>query len=159
MMLSVATLAVAMLAGCGDKEIKEIKTVKNGVLEIDKSRTVEQALSSNLDDLRWEKFVNKRNQSAVKASGIWKGDELSFQKEYSNRYGRWLGKFIVVKPGKKVDVYFVINLDGSFAFATGEISSDATDLGFTEVIDGAQAKITPEDLKTLKGGFLGVLYH
>ena len=153
MMLSVAALAVAMLAGCGDKDIK---TVKNGVLGIDKSRTVEQALSANLEDLKWEKFVNKRNQGVVKASGIWKGDELSFQKEYS--YNRWKRTFTIVKPGKKVDVYFVINRDGSFAFATGEISGDAKNLGFFEEKDG-QDKVTPDDLGTLRGGFLGVLYN
>ena len=136
----------------------EVMTVKRGVLGIDASRTVADALSSNLDDLKWEYYLNKRNQGVVKATGIWKGDTLSFEKEYS--YNRWMRTFTVVKPGKKVDVYFVLNRDGSFAFATGEISSNAKDLGFlTEPDDGLVDKVTPEDLKTLKGGFLAVLYH
>jgi len=142
-MLITAAAMVLMLAGCGDKDIK---TVKNGVLGIDKSRTVEQALSANLEDLKWEKFVNKKNQTMVKVSGVWKSDGLAFD-----------GGFTIVKPGKQVEAYFIINRDGSFSFADGKVTSATNDLGYVGF--GGKNIVEPYNLRNLEGGFLGVLYH
>ncbi|MBP5530929.1 MAG: hypothetical protein J6Y54_02720 [Lentisphaeria bacterium] len=126
----------------------ELMAVKNGTLGIDKSRTVEQALSANLKDLKWETFVNKRNQIVVKASGVWKNSGLSFNRDFSD--------FTIVKPGKQVEAYFIINRDGSFSFDEGKVISNSKDLG----PDGwRQNVVTPDDLKKLRGGFLSVLYH
>lgn len=141
-----AAAAVVLLAGC---ESKEVKTVKNGVLGIDKSRTVEQALAAKLDDLKWEKFVNDKNQTVVKASGVWKDENtISF-----NNPKNFYRTFTIVKPGKKVEVYFVMNHDGTFAFLGGKFFGDAKDLG-----DGYDSEVWHYKLENLRGGFLGVLY-
>ena len=155
----VVAVAVVLLAGCGDKEIK---TVKNGVLGIDKSRTVEQALSAKLKDLKWEKFVNDKNQTIVKASGVWTKPTVSYNSTISysvlytktNTVGTEYYKIVVVKPGNKVEVCFVINPDGTFTFNSGKVYSDSADLGFK----CHKKSVDDSDLKDLRGGFLGVLY-
>ena len=132
---SMFAAAAVLLAGC---EAKEVKTVKSGVLGIDKSRTVEQAFSAKLGDLKWKKFVNDKNQTIVKASGVWKDKNTISWRPYGEEE-------IIVAPGFFVEVCFVMNRDGTFTFESGKFFKETT------VVKSA-------DLGKLRGGFLGVLY-
>ena len=130
-----AAAAVVLLAGC---EAKEVKAVKGGVLGIDKSRTVEQVLSAKLGDLKWKKIVNDKNQTIVKASGVWKDKNTISYKPYGV-------ETTIVAPGFFVEVCFCMNVDGTFQFQSGKFFREGT-------------VVTSEDLYRLRGGFLGVLY-
>lgn len=72
MLLAMFAVA-AMLAGCGDSQVD---SVKNGILEFDKSRTIEQAFSSKMDDLKWRKFTSDKNITVVEVVGTWTDDEM-----------------------------------------------------------------------------------
>jgi len=149
-MMIFTVAAAILLAGC---EAKEVKLVKNGVLAIDKSRTVEQALSAKLDDLNWEKFVNEQKKTIVKATGIWTNkNTISYYRPTS--VGGPAFEYVIVRPGTNVEVCFVINLDGTFAFHSGKFSGGGK-LGYDDY--GAES-VKDTDLYRLSGGFLGVLY-
>ena len=140
--------------------------VKNGILEFDTSRTVGEALTANLDDLKWEVFVNRRSQIVVKASGVWKNGGLSFNGHNSGWSNSVLPRpFTVVKPGNRVEAYFIINRNGSFSFGDGKIISATKDLGydynFGDGPEWSHDVVTAEllEINRLKGGFLSVLYN
>ena len=145
-----------------------LMVVKNGILKFDNSRTVGEALTANLDDLKWEVFVNRRNQIVVKAAGVWKSGGLSFS-ESTNGVGYHEIPFTVVKPGNQVEAYFIINRNGSFSFGYGKIISSTKDLGVNrrkmfgddKFSEGDRDVVTSDELekRRLKGGFLSVLYN
>lgn len=73
LILLVGAVTVAtVLTGCGDSQLE---AVKNGYLGIDNSRTIEQAFSANLKNIRWRKFTTENNQTIVEAVGVWKSKE------------------------------------------------------------------------------------
>lgn len=118
-----AAAAVVLLAGCGSKEVK---TVKNGVLGIDKSRTVEQMLSAKLADLQWKSFSSTDNRRVVEVSGIWKDNKYrEMAKDVKKGSLQWaLYSEIHLAPfdGDKVTLQFVMHVDGrQFNFAYAEI--------------------------------------
>ena len=131
----------------------DIAKVKRGVLKFDKSRTVNEALSTNLKNLKWTKYTNKKKQTVVKATGIWKSDARYFHPG--------LLPFFIVRSGNRVEAYFIMNKDGVFSFASGfsfaggKVTSTSNDLCF-----GKDDTVTSEllDFMELEGGFLGVLY-
>ena len=89
----------------------EIRLVKNGVLGIDKTRTVEQMLSAKLNNLRWKSFSSSDNRRVVEVNGIW-----------AWKYEKY--KMVEWFPcdGDKVKLQFVIHVDGrNFNFAYGDI--------------------------------------
>lgn len=141
---AVTAAAIILLAGC---EAKEVKTVRSGVLGIDKSRTVEQALAAKLDDMKWTK-INENNHIIVKVTGKWKDKNTVYYMVNGIKY-------FIVKPGSNVEVCFAMNPDGTFSFNSGKFSRAEGDLGL-EVIGRREVK--HDDLDKLRGGFLGVLY-
>jgi len=144
-LLAMFAAAAVLLAGC---EAKEVKTVKNGVLGIDKSRTVEQALAAKLDDMKWKK-INEKNRTIVKVTGKWKDKKNAVYYMVNGI------KYFIVRPGSNVEVCFAMNPDGTFSFNSGKFSRAEGGLGL-EVIGGSEVK--HDDLNNLRGGFLGVLY-
>ena len=128
----------------------DIAKVKRGIYNFDRSRTVEEAFSANLRDLKWTTYTSKKKQTVVKAVGIWKSDMRYFSPG--------IIPFVIVRPGNRVEVYFVMNRDGSFSFHSGKVISASKDLGFGGDSDDT---VTSGQLKfmKLKDGFLGVMYH
>jgi len=53
--------------------------VKKSVFNIDRSRTVQEALSAQMTNLKWRHFQNKRNQTVVEVVGTWKHDKYKGQ--------------------------------------------------------------------------------
>ena len=121
-MLFTSIAVAAMLAGCSDSQVN---SVKKGILEIDKSRSIEQAFSVNMENMEWEKFTSDDNITFVKFVGVWKKAET-----YSGRFN--------VFPGDKVMIQFIINADDTFRFSYGEIQ-DA---------NGITSQYTPHNMMT-----------
>ena len=123
-MVIFAVAAAILLAGC---EAKEVKLVKNGVLDRDKTRTVEQMLSAKLDNLRWKTFLSNGNRRVVEVSGTWKDKQYRemAQNVKKDSFEYFLvSEMIPLWPfdGDKVTLQFVIHADGKrFDFAYAEI--------------------------------------
>lgn len=143
MMLSLGMLCcVLLLAGCADS--KKISMVKNGILELDKSRTVKQAFQSKLSSMKWRVFHTQNNKTVVEVSGVWKSDkhreglekakadlkdpnemkkldpfEQSMLKASVERAEKLA--FSIPYAGDQVLVQFIINADDTFIFVYGEL--------------------------------------
>ena len=128
--------------------------MKKGYFPFDRSRTVEEALSSNIDKLKWSKYTSKKNRTIVKADGVWKGKPVF--------YRTGILTYAIVRPGNKVEVFFVVNRDGSFSFYSGKVTSNSKNLGFLEDENTGETDVVKSrELKTMgvKNGFLGVMYR
>ena len=84
--------------------------VKKSVFNIDRSRTVQEALSAQMTNLKWRHFQNKRNQTVVEVVGTWKQDKHK-------------GQLLVPQKGDEVMVQFIILRSGysHVKFHYGEI--------------------------------------
>lgn len=84
--------------------------VKKSVFNIDRSRTVQEALSAQMTNLKWRHFQNKRNQTVVEVVGTWKHD-------------KYKGQLLSPQKGDEVMVQFIILRSGYYhvKFHYGEI--------------------------------------
>ena len=84
--------------------------VKKSVFNIDRSRTVQEALSAQMTNLKWRNFQNKRNQTVVEVVGTWKHD-------------KYKGQLLSPQKGDEVMVQFIILRSGYYhvKFHYGEI--------------------------------------
>ena len=116
----------------------EIVTVKNGVLNTDKTRTVEQMLSAKLDNLQWKCFVSTENRRVVEVSGVWKDKQYREMAQNVTKGSlEWAlsGGLIPLFPfdGDKMTLQFVIHADGRrFGFAYAEIRDSNDKIKETE---------------------------
>lgn len=143
MMLFVASLAIFFMCGCADSDIQG---VKNGVLSLDNTRTVEAALNAVMKDVKWRKFVSDSNSTVVEVTGVWKDD--IYAKVYKHTLKKMkaidpnfdesdlsatLSGIMIFKlfpfPGDKVLLQFALSADGkSFQFAYGEMKDKYIEL-------------------------------
>ena len=100
---AVAVGTVFMVTGCGDSTIS---MVKDGVLELDKTRTIGTVLTLKSSSVKWEKYV-KDGQTIVHASCVWKDPAFV---DIAKRYPFTAAGLPL--PEESVDVYFVIDADG-----------------------------------------------
>ena len=128
----------------------DIAKVKRGIYKFDRSRTVGEAFSANLKDLKWTKYTDKKKHTVVKAAGTWKSDMLYFSPG--------IIPFVIVRPGNRVEAYFVMTRNGGFRFSGGKVISDSKDLGFGGASDDTVTSKMLDFMK-LENGFLGVLYN
>lgn len=138
-----AAAAAILLAGCGatndaDEIISNVKQYK--MPGGDSKRTFGQALSSNLNDLRWKCFL-EGDRYFVMVSGQWARDTL-IDDEHN----------IIVSPGDDVTA----NLEYRDFF--GLFCDVKFHWGYTSSIGYVGRLFPPKDVK-FKGGFLGVLCH
>jgi len=118
-MVIFAVTAVVLLAGC---EAKEVRLVKNGVMNRDKTRTVEQMLSAKLDNLRWKSFLSAGNRRVVEVSGTWKDKQYREMAQDFKEGSIEVIFALLPFDGDKMTLQFVIHADGKrFDFAYGEI--------------------------------------
>ena len=134
-LLAVMVLA-GLLTGCGDSDIDG---VKNGILDFDTSRTVEEVFSAKLDDIEWTKFTSDNNKTVVEVTGYWVNDknfkaleeaekklaevEASGNEALSLILRNTIAStmFALPMPGDQVLVQFVVNKDDTFEFQYGEL--------------------------------------
>lgn len=137
MMLFAAVFAAFIMCGCADSDIEG---VKNGVLSLDNTRTVEDAVDAVMKNVKWRKFVSDSNSTIVEVTGVWTDD--IYEKTYEHMlkkakaidpnfdesgFTAVLSGLPVFKlfpfPGDKVLLQFAIAADGeSFQFSYGEIT-------------------------------------
>ena len=111
MAAAVAVGTVFMVTGCGDSTIS---MVKEGTLELDKTRTIGNVLTLKSSSVKWEKYV-KDGQTIVHASCVWKDPAfVEMAKQYP-----FIASSLPL-PEESVDVYFVIDADGK-SFELGYI--------------------------------------
>ena len=70
-MLFAAVFAAFIMCGCADSDIEG---VKNGVLSLDNTRTVEDAVDAVMKNVKWRKFVSDSNSTIVEVTGVWTDD-------------------------------------------------------------------------------------
>ena len=149
----------AMLTGCGEdkaaEEAKEaaekvdpnIEAVKNAVFEkFDKSRTLGEALTANLENLQWKSYKNEASQQIVEVTGTWKSGSLS--RKRSAVYGNL--QLYYVNAGNKVLARFTVNKDQSVELVFGKVESDKIDLGY--INDQFPDELTMTDIITFPEG-------
>lgn len=123
MMAAALMCGAGFLVGCAD----DVDLVKDGVWDGDETRTVEQMLSSKLDDLQWKSFESKDNRRIVEVTGVWKDKTF---REAAKGGGldvaiAMMGGLFDVLPldGDKLTLQFAIHADGEhFKFVYGEIT-------------------------------------
>ena len=159
LMLAAAVAAGTMIAtvGCGDSQIK---LVKNGILELDKSRSIQTALDARCSSVKWEKYKNNNGQTLVHAEGVWKDTQFKTILEknpnlrqarsmlinaYASQGGKYQDPYLF--PGDKVNIYFIINVDNK-TFEVGRI----------EILDEkGQPKWAPQNMKDVSD-MLQIIY-
>ena len=110
LMVSVAAVAAAVLAGCGDKDID---LVKKGVFPDDPARTVEQRISAIHKELKWTSYTTENNYKVVEATAV-----VSLSRSQRNKCN-YSGTYKEDYPhdGDIYSAKFVINSDHkSFVF-------------------------------------------
>lgn len=101
--------------------------VKNGVFLFDQSRTIEEAFSAQLDNIRWRKFRTKENRIIVEVIGTWNNDTYGEDKVKRNFASTLAGiDFIWAlypKKGEEIMAQFAINRSSvsPFSLYRGEI--------------------------------------
>lgn len=161
-MLFAVIAIIFFVAGCGDTNVA---MVKDGILTIDKSRTVEQLLQARLNDLSWTSFQTDDKKTVVEVTGTWK--DATFQKtlEQAKKSNEPMAQALLVMlkllpmPGDRVLIQFVINADGeTFEFQHGRICDSKGTLkefsGYkadsqSAFSDGKFMNFFTEDLKNL----------
>ena len=73
--------------------------VKKSVFNIDRSRTVQEALSAQMTNLKWRHFQNKRNQTVVEVVGTWKHDKYKGQLLSPQKGDEVMVQFIILRSG------------------------------------------------------------
>ena len=143
----------------------EIEMVKNGVFLFDQSRTVEEAFSAQLDNIRWRKFRTKENRIIVEVIGTWNNDTYGEDKVKRNFASTLAGiDFIWAffpKKGEEIMAQFVINRtsESPFSLYRGEIR-DRT--GKIKIVNMGGTKCPAiadsSELYLKKKGFLELMY-
>ena len=143
----------------------EIEMVKNGVFLFDQSRTIEEAFSAQLDNIRWRKFRTKENRIIVEVIGTWNNDTYGEDKVKRNFVSTLAGiDFIWAlypKKGEEIMAQFAINRSSvsPFSLYRGEIR-DKT--GKIKVVDLGVIKYPAiadsSELYLTKKGFLELMY-
>jgi uncharacterized lipoprotein YehR (DUF1307 family) len=134
-----AALVALFVAGCGDTNVD---LVKNGILEIDETRTVEQLLGAKLNNMKWKSFKGDDNRTIVEVTGIWKDPAFRTQIEELQEAAKKFGSnnnadilsasvaigALQLAPMLPLDgedmllIQFIIHADGEkFEFGYGEI--------------------------------------
>ena len=139
--------------------------VKNGVFLFDQSRTIEEAFSAQLDNIRWRKFRTKENRIIVEVIGTWNNDTYGEDKVKRNFASTLAGiDFIWAlypKKGEEIMAQFAINRSSvsPFSLYRGEIR-DKT--GKIKVVDLGVIKYPAiadsSELYLTKKGFLELMY-
>ena len=154
---AVAAGTLFTVTGCGDSQIK---LVKNGTLELDKSRSIQTALDARCSSVKWEKYKNNNGQTLVHAEGVWKDTQIKTILEKSpnlrqarsvltNAFASQGAKYQdpYLLPGDKVNIYFVINVDNK-TFEVGRV----------EILDEkGQPKWAPQNMKEVSD-MLQIIY-
>ena len=131
MAAAVAAGTLFAVTGCGDSQIKQ---VKNGSLDLDKSRSVDTALNSKCSSVKWKKYKNNAGQTVILAEAVWKDPQLknALESDQALKNDYLLEKRILgakfqdpfIFPGDKVNVYFIIKTDNAFEVANIEVFND-----------------------------------
>ncbi|NMD88615.1 sel1 repeat family protein [Victivallis vadensis] len=139
----------------------EIEMVKNGVFLFDQSRTVEEAFSAQLDNIRWRKFRAKGNRTIVEVIGTWNNDTYGEDKVKRNFASILAGiDFIWAfypKKGEEIMAQFAINRtsESPFSLYRGEIR-DRT--GKIKIVNKCPAIADSSEQYLKKRGFLELMY-
>ena len=143
----------------------EIELVKNGIFLFDESRTVEEAFSAQLDNIRWRKFRSQGNRIIVEVIGTWNNDTYGEDKVKRNFASTLAGiDFIWAfypKKGEEIMVQFAINRssESSFSLYRGEIRDR---IGKIKIVNIGGIKYPAiadsSELYLKKQGFLELMY-
>ncbi len=104
-----------------------IETVKNTVFQLDDTRTLEEALASQMSNIRWRVFQSKENRTIVEVVGIWKSEKFKPSNDAPQNllvFALTTGaqQILQICPQKDEEVMaqFVITKDGNVRFHFGE---------------------------------------
>ena len=99
-----------------------IEIVKNYVLLMDQSRTIEAAFSAQLDNMRWRKFADEDNHIIVEVVGIWNNDSLNYERLQQSGLIFGMPNALFPQRGDEVMAQFTVNPGfPSVSFFKGEI--------------------------------------
>ena len=107
-LLAGVVIIVAIMTGCGDKDID---LVKKGVFPDDSLRTVEQRITARHKKVKWTSYTTKKNYKVVEATAVVRltdADERKIRREMRN----WkIKREEFVCDGDIYAAKFVINAD------------------------------------------------
>lgn len=118
-----------------------VARVKRSVFGLNRSLTLEQALADQLDDMRWRKFSNNR-QNIVEVVGVWNND-------------RFKGESSLPQQNEEIMIQFAVSKSGRVRFHYGELrNADGSIKKFMGIVPAHTDRIGYLD----KNGFLMMVY-